>query len=127
MESGGSNKKFIRLSKLEDGDEMSAFYLGNRKVGDQYPPLIVAEVGINHNGSFEKACELVRLAKQAGCECVKFQCHIPDKEMIPNDIIPDNANESIWDMMHRCAFSEEQERELKELVESEGMIYLSTP
>ena len=66
-------------------------------------------------------------AKLAGCECVKFQSHVIEDEMIPNDVVPGNATESIWDIMKRCALNEDEERELKVYVESKGMIFLSTP
>jgi N-acetylneuraminate synthase len=48
-------------------------------------------------------------------------------EMIPNDVVPGNARESIWDIMSRCALSEDEERRLKTYVEARGMLYLSTP
>ena len=89
--------------------------------------MIIAEIGINHDGSFEKAVDMIVAAKQAGCECVKFQCHIPEAEMLKTDIIPSNANETLWDMMTRCAFTVQEEILLKEFTERLGMIYLSTP
>jgi len=70
---------------------------------------------------------MVNDAYENGAECVKFQCHIIDDEMIPNDIIPSNATESIWNLMDRCSFSEEQEIALKKYTEDLGMIYLNTP
>ena len=63
----------------------------------------------------------------AGCECVKFQSHVIEDEMIPNDVVPGNAKESIWDIMSRCALTEDEERRIKEYVEEKGMIYLCTP
>lgn len=89
--------------------------------------MIIAEIGINHNGDFTKAQQLIKMAFLCGCECVKFQCHIPEDEMLPNNIVPSNANETIWKMMKRCSFSEEQEKELKYLTEAFGMQYLCTP
>ncbi len=59
-------------------------------------------------------------ACDAGCECVKFQSHVVDDEMIPNDVVPGNAAESIWDIMVRCTLSEEEERKLKDYVESKA-------
>lgn len=90
-------------------------------------PLVIAEIGINHNGDIDKAMQMIMDAAKAGCKCVKFQCHIPDAEMLPNNIIPSNANESIWEMMKRCAFSEMTERNLKYFTEWWGMQYLCTP
>jgi len=101
--------------------------IGDRKIGENYPPLVIAEIGINHDGSFEKAKKMVKNAFENGAECVKFQCHIIDDEMIKNDVIPGNTNEPIWKIVERCSFNEEQEIELKKLVESLGMIFLSTP
>ena len=99
----------------------------DRLVGEDYDPLVIAEIGINHNGDFNKAKKMIRDLHECGAECVKFQCHIIDDEMIKNDVIPGNTNEPIWKIVERCSFNEEQEIELKKLVESLGMIFLSTP
>lgn len=104
-----------------------SFSLAGRMIGREYVPLVMAEIGINHEGNLEKAERMVRDAYAAGCECVKFQCHVVDDEMIPNSVVPGNATESIWDIMSRCALGEAEECRLKELTESLGMIYLSTP
>lgn len=101
--------------------------ISGRKIGSSYKPFVIAEVGINHEGDIGKAYRMVDDAYRVGCECVKFQCHIVDDEMIPNKVIPGNAKESIWEIMQRCQLSEEEEIDLKKYVESKGMIYLSTP
>ena len=103
------------------------FRIADRWVGENHTPLVIAEIGINHEGSFEKAVQMVDEAALAGCECVKFQSHVIEDEMIPNNVIPGNAKESIWDIMARCALNEEEEIKLKDYVESKGMIYLCTP
>jgi len=101
--------------------------IGPRRIGRDEPPFVLAEIGINHEGDIEKALRMVDDAHAAGCECVKFQSHVVDDEMLPNDVVPANADESIWTMMRRCALTEAEERSLKEYVESKGMIYLCTP
>lgn len=101
--------------------------LGSRPVGRGYPPLVIAEIGINHEGDLGKALRMVDDAHRVGCECVKFQCHIVADEMIPNDVVPGNARESIWAIMSRCALSADEEIQIKRHAESKGMIYLSTP
>jgi len=106
---------------------MPALKIRNRLIGPDHPPLVIAEIGINHEGDFNKALKMVNDAADAGCECVKFQCHIIDDEMIPNSVVPGNAKESIWDIMSRCALSETEEVRLKEHAEARGMIYMSTP
>jgi sialic acid synthase SpsE len=98
-----------------------------RDIGQDYEPFVIAEIGINHNGDFEKAKKMINDAYSSGAECVKFQCHIIDDEMIKNDVIPGNTNEQIWNIVERCSFTEEQETKLKKLTEELGMIYLNTP
>jgi N-acetylneuraminate synthase len=88
---------------------------------------VIAEIGINHEGDIKKAFRMVDDAHAAGCECVKFQSHVIEDEMIPNNVIPGNATESIWDIMERCALSEDEEHQLKKYVEAKGMLFLSTP
>ncbi|MBI4707939.1 MAG: N-acetylneuraminate synthase family protein [Candidatus Omnitrophica bacterium] len=101
--------------------------IGNRKIGNAHRPLVIAEIGINHEGRIEKAYEMIDDAHRVGCECVKFQCHVVEDEMIPNEVIPGNATESIWAMMKRCQLAEQQEALLKQYTESKGMLFLSTP
>jgi len=101
--------------------------INSRLIGENYPPFVIAEIGINHEGDLQKAKKMVKDAFEAGAECVKFQCHIIEDEMIQNNVIPANANESIWEIMKRCSLSENEEIELKKYVEELGMIYLNTP
>lgn len=105
----------------------TTFAISDRSIGREYPPLVIAEIGINHEGDIHKAFRMIDDAQAAGCECAKFQSHVIEDEMIPNDVIPGNATESIWNIMERCALSEAEERRVKEYVESKGMIFLSTP
>jgi len=103
--------------------------IGDRIIDEKSKPFVIAEIGINHNSDFKKASKMIYDAYYAGCECVKFQCHIPNKEM-SNDaknIIPINCNESIYSVIEKSSFNEQEELMLKNLVESLGMIYLCTP
>lgn len=106
---------------------MSRIKINSRTIGPGYPPLVIAEVGINHEGNIDKAIQMIDDATSVGCECIKFQSHVIDDEMIPNDVVPGNAGESIWDIMSRCAMSETEEKQIKDYVESKGVIFLSTP
>ena len=103
--------------------------IGNRSVGPKEKPFVIAEIGINHEGSFDKAVQMIKGAHAAGAECVKFQCHIVEDEMSNHAkrVIPGNASDPIYNIMKRCALSLEEEVRLKELTESLNMIYLSTP
>ncbi len=106
---------------------LPSFRVSNRLVGARHRPLVIAEIGINHEGSLQKALRMVDDAAQAGGECVKIQSHVIDDEMIPNNVIPGNAKESIWDIMSRCALSEDEERAVMERTQHHGLIFMSTP
>ena len=94
---------------------MQEFQLGSRKVGPSHPPLVVPEIGINHEGSFEKAIQMVDAAAEMGAEIVKFQCHITEDEMIPTDMKPGGiSDERLWDIIKRCEFTDAEELRLKE-------------
>tara|TARA_B100000035_G_scaffold67428_1_gene55095 strand:- start:32 stop:1060 length:1029 start_codon:yes stop_codon:yes gene_type:complete len=103
--------------------------IGNRSIGPNEPPLIIAEIGINHGGSLDVAKSMVDLIVQSGCECVKHQTHIIEDEMTEEAkaIFPPNANKSIWDVMKECSLKLDEEQELKEYAENLGLIWISTP
>lgn len=103
--------------------------IAGRRIGADYPPLVIAEIGINHEGSLQTAKEMVDAASRAGAEVVKHQTHIVADEMsgAAKKVIPGNADVSIYDIMERCALDEADELELKKYVESKGMIFISTP
>lgn len=103
--------------------------IAHRKIGIDYPPLIIAEIGINHEGSLKVAKEMVDAAHRAGAEIVKHQTHIVEDEMsaAAKKVIPGNADISIYEIMKRCALDEDEELSLKNYVESKGMIFISTP
>lgn len=103
--------------------------IAGRKIGQDYPPLVIAELGINHEGSLKVAFEMVDAAYRSGVEVLKHQTHIVEDEMIgaAKKVIPGNADISIYEIMDRCSLSEEDEIKLKEYVEGKGMIFISTP
>ncbi|MFB9108016.1 N-acetylneuraminate synthase family protein [Flavobacterium gyeonganense] len=103
--------------------------IAGRKIGQDYPPLVIAEIGINHEGSLLVAKEMVDAAHKAGVEVVKHQTHIVEDEMsgAAKKVIPGNADVSIYEIMERCSLNEADELELKNYVESKGMIFISTP
>jgi N-acetylneuraminate synthase len=104
------------------------FEIKERKVGYDFEPLVIAEIGINHEGSLVVAKQMVDAAKEAGVEVIKHQTHIVDDEMsaAAKNTIPGNAKVSIYEIMKRCALNEEDEYELMKYVESKGMIFIST-
>lgn len=103
--------------------------IAGRKIGLDFAPLVIAEIGINHEGSLQTAFEMVDAAHRAGVEVVKHQTHIVEDEMcsVAKKVIPGNAKVSIYKIMERCALDEAEETQLKNYVESKGMIFISTP
>ena len=103
--------------------------IGTRKIGLDYPPLVITEIGINHEGSLNTAMKMVDAAFSAGAEVIKHQTHIVEDEMssAAKSVIPGNSSDSIYDIMVRCALSYDDEYCLKEYVENKGMLFLSTP
>ncbi len=103
--------------------------IAGRKIGYHYQPLVIAEIGINHEGSLATAKQMVDAARSAGVEMIKHQTHIVEDEMCSaaKNTIPGNADVSIYEIMRRCSLGEADELELKKYVESLGMIFISTP
>lgn len=108
---------------------MKKITINNRLVSIDEPPLVIVEIGINHEGSLKTAFEMVDEAWKAGAEVIKHQTHVVEDEMSneAKKVIPGNASESIYEIIQRCALNEEDEIKLKEYVESRGMIFISTP
>jgi len=103
--------------------------IAGRKIGIDYSPLVIVEIGINHEGDLKTAYEMVDAAHGAGAEIIKHQTHVVEDEMSKEakKVVPGNASVSIYEIMKRCALSEADEIKLKEYVESKGMIFISTP
>ncbi len=101
--------------------------IAGRRIGAAHAPWVIPEIGINHEGDMDKARRMIDDAVAVGAEVVKFQSHSPSDEMVPNDVVPANADVSIWDIISRCSLTWDQERELKEYAEQRGVTFLSTP
>lgn len=105
------------------------FSINGIEIGGEARPLVIPEIGINHEGSLKVAKEMVLSAHRAGARLIKHQTHIVEDEMscAAKNVIPGNSTDSIYDIMARCALSEEEELELKRYTESLGMEFISTP
>lgn len=108
---------------------MQYIEIEGRRIGPEYEPFIIPEIGINHHGDLSIAKSMVDAAHRAGAEVIKLQTHVVEDEMSPlaRKVIPGNSNLSIYDIMAQCALAEEEEIELKAYVESKGMLFISTP
>ena len=93
---------------------------------------IIAEAGVNHNGSFEMACQLVDAAKEAGVDCVKFQT------FDSSALVSKNAKKAKYqqgttgdgfqiDMLRKLELSYDEFIKIKEYCDKVGICFLSTP
>jgi len=107
----------------------SYFKIMNRKIGENFPPLIIVELGINHNGSLDKAISLVDLAIKNGAEVIKHQTHVLDDEMSEKAKIikPGNASKSIYEVIKKNSLNYEDEKKLANYVKKKKKIFISTP
>tara|TARA_Y100000816_G_scaffold292618_1_gene289161 strand:+ start:7270 stop:8313 length:1044 start_codon:yes stop_codon:yes gene_type:complete len=108
---------------------MQYIKIGKRIIGKDKEPLIVSEIGINHNGSLDLAIKIADSAIDAGAEIIKHQTHVLDDEManISKKIIPGNSNKSIYEIIKNCSLSEKKEKKLMQHIKSRGKIFFSTP
>ncbi len=105
------------------------FEICGRKIGYNFKPLVIAEIGINHGGSLIVAKKMVDTAIKAGIEIIKHQTHIVSDEMSneADKEAVDYIGKSIYKLMDECSLSLEDELELKKYVEDKGAIFISTP
>ena len=103
--------------------------IGSLKIGEKFSPKIIAEIGINHNGSLDEAKKLAELAANSGADIIKSQFHIAKEEMSNSakNVIPPHTNESIYEIIDNCSLSIDEEYEYKLFIEGLGIEYLCTP
>ena len=95
--------------------------------------IIIAEAGVNHNGNFERAVELVYAAKKAGADYVKFQTAVP--ELVISTIAPKaeyqkattGEGESQLEMCRKIHLKLDDYAELKRICDEVGIGFMSTP
>lgn len=94
---------------------------------------IIAEAGVNHNGSFELALKLVDKAKESGADCVKFQTFHSENEISrfaeKAEYQKENGNtaESQLDMVKKLELPFEDFVKIKAYCDKVGIVFLSTP
>ena len=109
---------------------MAEIDIRRKKVGDHYPCYIVAEIGINHNGNMEIAKQLIRAAKNAGVDAVKFQKRTPELCVPPEQRLV--MRETPWgyisymDYRKRVEFNFEQYREIDHFCKDEGLNWFAS-
>ncbi|CAH0527230.1 N-acetylneuraminate synthase family protein [Vibrio hippocampi] len=113
------------------GNDEPVIEIAGRRIGDQEPSFIIAEIGNNHNGSLELAKELVDLAVDAGADCVKFQMRdmasMYNNEGDDNDASQDLGAQYVLDLLKRFQLSDDEFIELFAYCKQKNILALCTP
>lgn len=104
--------------------------IGDREVGPGQSCFVIAEIGNNHNGDFDRAIALIEAAIEAGADCAKFQMRKLDevyraKSLSGKD--DDLSVEYTLDLLRRFELTTEQQRRLADYCAERGITYLCTP
>lgn len=106
-----------------------SFNIGNKEVGQQRT-YVIAEIGNNHNGSFERAIEMIDLAVAMGADCAKFQMRHLDEVYRKRSLRKDGEDlgtEYIIDLLNRFELTVEEHQKLFGYCQQKGIEYLCTP
>ncbi|WP_424355975.1 N-acetylneuraminate synthase [Methanobacterium sp. MBAC-LM] len=111
---------------------MSEIKIADKTIGEYSKSFIIAEAGVNHNGSIEMAKKLVNAAKEAGADAVKFQT-FKTKNLVTKNAkkaeyqIKNSGEESQYEMIKKLELSDSEFHEIAKYAESKGIIFLSSP
>ena len=103
--------------------------IGNRPVGEGHPSYIIGEIGINHNGSLDIAKSLIAVAKNAGCDAVKFQKRTIDIVYTAKELATPRENPfgaTNGDLKRGLEFGEEQYRKINDYCEEMGIVWFAS-
>src|SRR5207248_1996808 len=111
---------------------MKSLRIGERTIGPDLPVLIVAEIGVNHDGSLDRAIELARAAAHCGADGVKFQIFNAATLMHPTGAMAAYQKQRCADcdaaaMLRRYELSRAEMRELVGAIDELDMLPLATP
>ncbi|GGD39570.1 N-acetylneuraminate synthase [Microbacterium faecale] len=105
--------------------------IGSRQIGGGAPALVIAEIGLNHNGSVELAKQLIDVAADAGADAVKFQKRTP--EICTPEHMRDVPRETPWGTMtyleyrHRVEFGRDEYIEIGDHAVMRGLEWFASP
>ncbi len=93
-------------------------------------PFVIAEIGNNHNGDFERAKQMIDLAVEMGADCAKFQMRHLDQVYRQRTLQKqgeDLGTEYVLDLLERFELNADEQRKLAEYCQQKGILYLCTP
>src|SRR5436190_6933838 len=115
---------------MNSTNQAAKIRIGNRSIGDNQPCYVIAEVGNNHNGDFDRAIALVDAAVAAGADCAKFQMRKLDEVYRASSLSgkdDDLAVEYTLDLLRRFELTTEQQKQIADYCAKKGIQYLCTP
>jgi Sialic acid synthase len=120
-----------RHGRLEKNDNIKSYIMRMEKhsIGENRV-YVIAEIGNNHNGDFDRAINMIDEAKDAGADCVKFQMRHLDKVYRKKTLVKDGEDlgtEYVIDLLNRFELPKDQHKKLFEYAKSKNITYLCTP
>jgi N-acetylneuraminate synthase len=107
------------------------FWIGDRKIDAESPAFVIAEIGINHNGSLDVAKQLIDIAAEAGVDCAKFQMRdmasLYRNSGVPRDHREDLGPQYTLDLLDKFSLTVEEMLEAFDHCRAAGLIPLCTP
>ena len=100
--------------------------IADRWIGEGEPCFIIAEAGINHNGNIKKATMLIDAAVECGADAIKFQTHIPEKEMLKDTLTTGYVGKPLFELLKNAELSKKDHILLKNYAMNKGILFLST-
>ncbi len=114
-------------------ENQKQIHIQDKIIGKNAPCFIAAEVGINHNGDMELAKQMIKAAKQAGADGVKFQNYYTEDFILDKNLTYEYVSEgktvveTQYEMFKRYELSAAQLKELKKYCDEIGIVFFSTP
>jgi N,N'-diacetyllegionaminate synthase len=115
------------------GNFMPEIIIAGRPIGSAHAPFVVAEAGINHNGELAKALAMVRVAREAGADAIKFQTFKAEefvgdpRQSFTYRSQGQEVTESMLAMFGRCELPQDAWFAIKAECDRQGITFLSTP
>lgn len=103
--------------------------IGNKTIGDGYPCFIIAEIGINHNGSVDLAKKMIDIAVTTGCDAVKFQKRTVDVVYTKEELAKERKSvfgNTNGDLKRGLEFGEAEYKEIDKYCKEKGIIWFAS-
>ncbi len=111
--------------------QVEPLVVGDRKIGPGYPTFIIAEAGINHNGSLDRAYELIDAAAAAGADAVKFQkrslADVYQKKILDNPNSAEQKYQYLIPLLKEFELPDDAYPKMEKYAEEKAIIFMVNP